>query len=204
MKVISSLFLFLTLGWFNCFGQLNKGTLLLGGNIRYTNKAVSDDDLRSVNNHEGNQKEFVVGPRAGIFLKNNLAVGLLLNYEHQKQRNWDEYNNLFYGSQTQILKLGPFIRYYHFIVPELAVFGQGAITYNYNFNSHDTFVFTANVSPGLTYFITPKLGLEMNLGGISYTRGVYKPNKEDRATSNLIDLQLISGLQIGGSFYLSR
>ncbi|MDQ3292663.1 MAG: hypothetical protein M3Q05_15360, partial [Bacteroidota bacterium] len=173
------------------------------GTVGYSRNAVSDEDL-TFDPSQVNQKGFSAGPQAGLFITNNLAVGLTVNYKHSKMRDYNSYDSSFQNTQSQTIAFGPFARYYYFIRPELAIFGQGAITYNHDFNEENYFGLSTNVAPGLIYFISPKIGLEMNLGGITYTRGVYKPSDDYRITGNSLELNFLNGAQIGASFYLSR
>lgn len=204
MKTIGFLMLLLTLGCLTSFGQINKGTLLLGGIVSFEKNDASKNDLLYSPNNQIVYKQFTFGPRGAYFLKTNFALGLLVNYEHNKTRSLDVVQGSISEGQTQTLAAGPFVRYYHFARPELAFFGQASATYSHNYNVQDYYGLTANLAPGLTYFISTKVGLEMIIGGLSYNRGVYKPDKNNKSTSSLLEARFINGSQIGVSFYLSR
>ena len=204
MKLVKYFILLLTVSSFNAFGQINKGTFLLGGTVRFEKNDASENDLRYSPSNQINLKKFTFGPRGAYFLRTNLALGLLVNYEHSETRGLDVEQGLIMNGQTQTLAVGPFVRYYHFARPELAFFGQASASYSHNYNAQDYYGLTANLAPGLTYFISSKVGLEMIIGGLSYNHAGYKLNEDNKSTSSLIDVRFLNGAQIGVSFYLSR
>jgi len=204
MKSVKYFILLLTFSSFNSFGQINKGTLLLGGTVSFEKNDASEEDLRYNPNNQINLKKFTFGPRGAYFLKTNLALGLLVNYEHTKTRSLDVEQGLIINGQTQILAVGPFIRYYHFARPELAFFGQASASYNHNYRVKNYYGVTANLAPGLTYFISSKVGLELIIGGLSYNYGIHKSDEDNKSTSSLIDARFMNGSQIGASFYINR
>lgn len=203
MKIVGFLII-LTFACFTSFGQINKGTLLLGGTVSYNKKDASKEDLIHSPNNQVDFKTFAFGPRGAIFVTTNLAVGLLINYEHNKYLHLDTHQGSISEGQSQTLEAGSFVRYYHFARPELAFFGQASATYNHEYNSSDNYGLTVNLAPGLTYFISSKVGLEMIIGGLSYNHDVYKPYEDNKSTNSLIDVYVMNGSQPGVSFYLSR
>lgn len=204
MKILGFLVFLLAFGCFTSFGQINKGTSLVGGTVSFEQNDASKEDLMYSPNNRIDYKNFKLGPRGAYFVKTNFALGLLVNYQHNKTRSLDVEQGIIFEGQSQTLEAGPFVRYYHFARPELAFFGQASATYRHNYRVKDYYGISANLAPGLTYFISSKVGLELLIGGLSYNHGAYKQDENNKSTSSFIEARFMNGAQIGASFYLNR
>jgi hypothetical protein len=204
MKLIGGIFLILFCSSLTSFGQIKKGTFLLGGTLSLEKNMVPENNFPDGQITEKKEKSFVAGPQAALFIADNISVGLSVNYEHTKLLRFDANQNIYYPERTQILSLGPLVRYYHFLNPDFALFGQAKALYSEDFNSRDYNQFTAAIAPGLVYFVTPKIGLELNIGGLTYEYAYSKASDDYTFSSHNVDLRLLNGMQTGISFYLGR
>ncbi len=205
MKLVGSIFLIFFWSSLTGFGQIKKGTFLLGGTLGLEKNRVPDNNFPDGQITEKKEKSFVAGPQVALFITDNIVVGLSVNYEHTKLLRYDADQNIYVPQRTQILSLGPMVRYYHFLNADFAVFGQAKALYSEDFNRRDYNQFTAALAPGLVYFVTPKIGLELNIGGLTYEYA-YSDRSDDGYTFTFqnVDLRLLNGLQTGISFYLGR
>ncbi|CAA9271855.1 MAG: hypothetical protein AVDCRST_MAG95-2801 [uncultured Adhaeribacter sp.] len=204
MKLIGGIFLILFWSSVTGFGQIKKGTFLLGGTLGLAKNMVPNNTFPSPQFTDEREKSFIAGPQAALFIADNIAVGLSVNYEHTKIRRFDAMQNIYDPIRTQTLSLGPLVRYYHFLNADFAVFGQAKALYSEDFNHRDYNQFTAALAPGLVYFVTPKIGLELNIGGLTYEYAYSKRPDDYTFTFHNVDLRLLNGLQTGISFYLGR
>jgi len=142
------LFIFIS---YSAFGQTEKGSKLLGGSFHLsTDKSDNSDRIYRV---------YAI-PNLGIFLKDNLAVGGVVNLGYSKS---DDTRDLNFG-------IAPFLRYY-FKLNKIWLFLQGQPGYYWSQSKSTSGEKSSNdylgigLGIGLTYFITDNIGIE---GILSY------------------------------------
>lgn len=205
MKLAGGIFLLFFFGCLTGFGQIQKGTILLGGTVRFEKNQLPDNRFPNRQNTEERAKVFGIGPQAALFVAPNVAVGFSTTYEHTNYRRLNAYDNSFYTEQSQTLSLGPFVRYYQFIDANFALLGQAAVFYSHDYNQRDLYQLTAALAPGLVYFATPKIGLELNAGGLTYAYYASNKNSDNRTfNARTVNLRFMNGAQISINFYLGR
>jgi len=171
MKKTLVLIAVLILGGTNVFAQTQKGDFLLGAgtslDFSFLSSQVSTDSYES-DKVKNNSFEFT--PRVGYFLANNLVVGIdFLTSNATEKEDGDRY-------KSNTFAIGPFARVYignKDVKPFLhAGFGFGKNTEEYN-SSYAGYsdekiksnLTTYDVGGGVSFFLTPKVALEV---GISY------------------------------------
>ena len=171
MKKTLLLLAVLLIGGANVFAQTQKGDFLLGAgtslDFSFLNSQVSTDSYES-DKVKNNSFEFT--PRFGYFLANNLVVGIdFLTSKASEKDDEDKY-------KSSTFAVGPFARVYignTNVKPFLhAGFGFGKNTEEYN-SSYAGYpddkvksnLTTYDVGGGVSFFLTPKIALEI---GISY------------------------------------
>ncbi|KAA3613923.1 MAG: hypothetical protein DWQ05_16755 [Calditrichaeota bacterium] len=97
-KLLICLLFFITSAVFSQ-PTLKKGMYTVGGSVSYTSETIEIDLSEDLSD---TQKLFIFSPRLGLFLKDHLFAGLLLNYS--KSSN-DEFSIRTYG-------IGPSMRFY--------------------------------------------------------------------------------------------
>lgn len=161
------LLLILTLGVSGANAQIEKGNVMVGG------------DIANLNVDFDNQTSMQLTPKAAWFIKDGLAVGAYAKFGFT-HINGQDGTNYTYG-------VGPWARYYFAIDNDAAVFkkfklfGDASVGFEGTDspNSH-TNGLGFGVGPGVTYFITPNVGLEASLkyngivgfGSTTYTNGL--------------------------------
>lgn len=140
------------------FAQTQKGQIQLGGTLNFTNQEIDQNESSNFN--------FV--PQVGYFLSDLTSLGINLNISSNnfKTPTADLDRNIF--------EFGVFARFHKSLADNFYIFLQPSVGFgsgeNDNINGGSTDLNTTNirVSPGALYFVTPKIALEMNVGGFSY------------------------------------
>lgn len=136
------------------FGQIQKGDIRIGGNLSISKSDNAGFDV--------NRFSFI--PQASLFLSENTSLGLTLGY-----------TSLTTGSgvneqKSDQFSYGVFARFYKSMGEKFYLFLQPGITLaNGDVNGTDLSSFSFNLTPGLAYFVSEKIALEMNAGGLFYT-----------------------------------
>jgi len=206
--------LFLPFGFIplTSLGQISSGITLLGGSLNYSfsnYRLNSDDDQVFKNNN------FAFSPKAGYFVSENLALGadLSINGGRIKNRSSIDFKQSGYS-------FGPFVRYYKFLGQKTALFGNAAFNYTSDktksLNSDQKFVpasshenIGAYITPGITYFASSKIGLEISLGYVGYTKTLTEQsmntaNYYKNSNSGFVKYYGLANSALGVNFYLGR
>src|SRR5690554_795490 len=177
--------------------QLQKGTVLISAEGNYQ-KSLNDNGP-TTNHTQSKAKNLNLGVSLGLALRDNFVVGVGLGYYRSvEDRSSQVFMGETISAElmeltTSSLMPSVFAGYYAPIMDRLYLstnlkLAYGNISSEYstfmafqsiswssssefrtaeNSNSSDLFVTT--LYPELTYFITPKLGLSLGLGGIAYS-----------------------------------
>lgn len=195
-SVLSTLLLGTTIG--AAQAQTEAGKLLLSGQVNYS-QSKNEFNSTSTNPtlplatlyHESKRASFSFSPQVGFFVADNLAigVGVSLNSDRVKE-NRNESGNPYtynYNSKNKGVTIGPFVRYYKMLGEKTGFYGQlaggyqhqtqenttnnsgnnGNNNYSYETKSNGSY---GNLVPGFVFFPTPKIGLELTVGSLSYSK----------------------------------
>jgi len=155
--------------------QIEKGSVLLGGNIGFGNSKNENSGIYK-------QNYLVINPTAGVAVKTNLVAGITVTYGHFKN-----FADSLTGPQDNTtLGSSIFLRRYFPVAKNFYVFGQGNLGYNhYHSKEENTDYFrdfvshavSIDVAPGLAYAVTKRFHLELGLGNLVEVR--YETSKLD-------------------------
>jgi len=153
------------------WAQTTKGSFAVGGGISYNSNSNTNEVQYKTNS-------FQFSPQAGYFVGDNFEVGLEFGLSTSKYGFEDDE-----PTKNNSLSVGPFARYYKFTSNDRFAFtaqagfsiGSGKITQP-NGNEQKSGNFGIYLSPGFTYFLSEKWGLDFQLQGISF--GTSDPNKD--------------------------
>lgn len=167
--------------------QIEKGDIQVGGTFQYSSSKVEGSF-----NQEA--QRFTITPRAGLFVSELTSIGLQLGYDNL---NIDD-------SKESIFSVGVYSRFHKPIADNLYIFFQPVIAIGTGSNDDqdaDISTFDFSFSPGITYFLTPKLAAEATFGRLYYSQ-----EKRENDTSNLDSTETGISLNpetltIGLSFY---
>jgi hypothetical protein len=154
--LIITLMLFSTLG----FAQITKGGIQLGGSVGFSGGNGSSS--------------FRLAPQAGLFVTDLTSVGLTMSYSS---------NSNFFG-------FGVFSRFHKKVVENFYFYLQPSISYlkgsseSGNSLGSELSILDIGIAPGVTYFLSPKFALGMNIGSLNYNSttnesGGVKTNREE-------------------------
>lgn len=214
--------------------QTSKGNFMLGGNVGYSFNQTMNNDTTPARHHTENAgSNFNGGLSGGYFIKDNIAVGVIVNYSNNSSRsqnlqmggtqlfiNQNDYSN-------DMVSGGMFLRQYKILgQSRFALFYQVNATYGIgtsltrqqsSFNGAITesvyrgrsSVLSVNVYPGLTYFVTKRIGIEATLGSVGYSYMKDNNNRSsglssERTTQNLNVNFALSSLSLGVRIYLGK
>lgn len=166
---------------FTTNAQTEKGRKLLGGSIGFvTQKTESSSKHSSTNLNAGSQ--------IGLFVANNLVIGTSLNYSYSKTKpvisNYFDGSNYYVSSISGNLSnsygITPYVRYYVNIIEKLKFYGQLNIGANFGTQqtidaqsntktkTNDFQLYSTSINPGLAFFATKKLAIELSFPLIGY------------------------------------
>lgn len=170
------------------FGQIQKGDIQLGGGLNYSK--LESNGFEATN--------FRLTPNAALFLSDKTSLGLTIGYQDQSNGS-TESNQFLYGVYARFHK-NVSDKFYLFLQPDITL-GTGTGTAPITNQEVDVNSFNFNLAPGIMYFLSEKVALEMSMGGIFYrnteTEGV---NEVDQYGLNFN----LSSLTLGASIYLRK
>ena len=173
------------------YSQTEKGKMFIGGQISLSGS--SNSRLDTLFGSSSNSVAFTFAPSFGYFIANNVAIGATVmfgtsnstqNFINQGAGGIPS-SKLTDKSTSLNLGFGGFACYYINITDKLKAYFNGGINYtnstskytniysNYPGNSSidqpQINTISLAVTPGLIYFITPKIGIETSFGNMSYS-----------------------------------
>ncbi|MFP8892403.1 MULTISPECIES: outer membrane beta-barrel protein [Chryseobacterium] len=180
--------------------QIAKGTTYLSGSVGYSQEETNNGNIKKEN--------FNVLPTVGYFVNTNLAIGLGVGYQTEKNTvtttatlpNTTIVNDKV--TKTPAFVVAPFVRKYWTLSDKLYFFGQLAVPMQFGKTETEdnTVTTTGNtvvtnststeakytkigvtVKPGLDYFLNKNWSIEATIGEFGYSN--YKP-KDGDATNN--------------------
>ncbi|MCD9615518.1 outer membrane beta-barrel protein [Chryseobacterium gleum] len=176
--------------------QIAKGTTYLSGSVGYSQEET--------NNGNDKKENFNVLPTVGYFVNTNLAIGLGVGYQTEKNTLTRTMGNTVSESVTKqpAFVVAPFVRKYWTLSDKLYFFGQLAVPMQFGKTENETNSVTTvgntvvtsststeakytkigvTVKPGLDYFLNKNWSIEATIGEFGYSN--YKP-KDGDATNN--------------------
>jgi hypothetical protein len=200
-KIVLSVILLLILVQ-SSFGQLEKGSFAVGGELGFGNSNTVANQQVPLFVPPGSytHKNFSIGlsPVVSYFVANRFSIGLITPYSYS--RTW----GMFPSSWTSNYSAGPSVRYY-FPFKTWALFSE--LSYYHGWQTSMEPVYYPGYSPstkvtarkdswslgaGLTYFITKNIGLE---GKLYYEQDKVHPSSYDPITTQSY-LNFRIGLQV--------
>ena len=155
-----------------CSAQINKGTILLGGDINFTAQTVEQSGI------SGTQKNsyLVFSPVLAKALKQNIFFGGSLSFSSGRSvnSNNDKLESNSYGAGVFMRKYKPVVKnFYAFLQAGLnANWGKSEIVAS-GLSYQQSFSTNINVTPGLSIGISKKIYLETgfaNVASLSFSR----------------------------------
>lgn len=191
---------FVLLSAFVAQAQIQKGDVQLGGSISYNSNESGGLD----------NSNFSFSPQAGLFVSETTSVGVILGLNSGTFNAFNQVNGNMEELTSNLFTFGAYARFHKPVVENLYLFLQPAVALGsgkieqINANDAETDTFGISVSPGITYFLSPKFALEMRLGGVNYSRVKTENNgAENTATAFSFDMDLAT-VGLGLNFYIRK
>ena len=173
--------------------QTEKGKTILGGNVSYDYSNVKDVD--------GSLQGFSILPSVGVFVSDNVAVGLGIGYA------WNQEDDGTDKSKVGEFSAAPYARLYKGD-GNFKFFGQLSVPMAWGTSKENdtklgnTERYGVELAPGFAYFPTEKIGIEFSVRGLYYQNSTLKPEGGDNVSTNSFGLNANSlAPKIGVQFY---
>ena len=169
----------LLIGTQGAFAQINKGQLLVGGNVGF----------QSMKQGDGSATNITFSPNAGYFFMNNLAGGARISFNSQKEEGDEDAFTVFTAA--------PFLRYYFMPAGKKlnifadAHYGFGSASYGESASINEF-----QIAAGPAVFLSPNTALEFALFYNSKGGEYYENGAGDRLST--------FGLNIGFQVHLGK
>jgi hypothetical protein len=191
--------------------QIKKGSLLLGGQIHYSNSS----NEYSPNQSEQTNHNTTFSVSVGKAFKENSVYGINLSYGNASSNNNDGNNN-YYKAKTNLYNAGIFYRKYKTLAKDFYLFGEAGASYSGSKNTqtdlsgnkvHITNTTGGQISlaPGISYQLLKKFQVEItfpNIAGVSYT--VSKSDQSSKQNNFTFNTSLnsfaLDNLEVGFRF----
>ncbi|HMP98361.1 MAG TPA: hypothetical protein PKC24_01180 [Cyclobacteriaceae bacterium] len=192
------------------FGQeyRNTTTVFETSTKSYEGGLGFDISNRTINNTRYNYFSASLYPSYGKFIRENLLVGVGINLGYGLQTTDNTNSDYFETTNSYNIGIRPFIKKYYNLAPGFFIYGQANARYNYgwlnsevedfNFNqsnSGNSHNFGMSISPGISFFISPKFAIESRLFGINF---FHTRAKDDFYSGDYSATNLSVGAGIGG------
>lgn len=177
--------------------QINKGTILLGGNIGFSTNKAKDTTLEN--------NSVSIFPAIGVAIKQNLIAGISLGYGHYKNDltagSYSQSENKSYGATIFLRKYVPLGKGFYLFGETGLNYQSSSYTYTYKDPSSPPQEsrsknqnININLYPGLSYAVSKRFQLEIGLpqlANLGYS-------KSTNITNDVIDTEA-SGINFNAS-----
>lgn len=178
--------------------QIQKGNIQLGGTLGFNTTEVDGS----------NRNIFNFAPRAGWFVSDNTAIGLISTITSVNNDVFDPNSASIVKQKSNSFQIGAYARFHKNVVENLYLYLQPSLSFGSakselnGVETGDSSIMSLQLAPGMTYFLSDRFALEMNLGNLGYQR-----NKTDigntEQVANTFNLNLnLSSFGLGMSYYI--
>ena len=215
----------------SAYSQTEKGKMFLGGQFSLSGNTNSMSD--TLNRYDNHTTVLDITPNFGYFIADNLALGVSLDFGVNNSNNHFENSALSLShtkngsnDNTYIYGIGGFARYYVNITDHFKFYTNFGLNYSLQLNKRTSFdnypgdlnspstkyyqeyqlsLITLEITPGLVYFVTPRIGMQAAFGNLNYThsssKDITSSNDDYYSSSNYgINLNPLT-LSLGLNYY---
>ncbi|WP_125185197.1 hypothetical protein [Botryobacter ruber] len=198
-------------------------------------KGIPSNNVIALNKTTNKQQHLYLAPSFGYFITENLEVGVAFQFQNRTHitNNHFTYSreelSRPYRKKVQVYSFSSYIEKYFFMSEKfafLAIASAGFNQYNdeskhsgFNFDENGSIqlleqsvtsknrIYSAALSPGITYFVSERINLRAILGGLRYIRDEHtnKYNFESSYKTNQLILSLSpQDFNVGMGYFFSR
>jgi len=198
--------------------QTQAGSIFMSTSLSWNNTENTFPQTNSsgtLGSREEKNSNFSIQPMIGTFVSDNLALGIFANYEQTRNEVIYPEISYSYSNKMKAFTVGPFIRKFFPLNEKFALYGQGNIGYNHRSTRYEPEVtgsifsttsksngLMAALKPGIVFFASNKIGVDLSVQGLQYSIGKVKNSSE-----SFSDLEAgfnLPNLNIGLNLYLGR
>lgn len=198
--------------------QLQKGTKYVGATISFNGNHQSFDYTPDVTNNTSKFSTFNVNPsfQFGKFVKDNRMIGIGIGTSMAFSKSKSSYSGQDHLSKSDNIayNLSPYIRQYKSLSPKWAIFLNSSVNLAYlhfkNTNDgeakkNDGYSAGLYVTPGISYWITPRFALQTDLNFLSLSAGYgHLPTAKNFYFNSAVTTGLTSYFSVRASWYLQK
>jgi outer membrane protein len=188
---------FIAIAWLVCtsiMAQPAGGKFFIGGHLSLYG-TVDKSKNGNTTEKDGSTAYFTIMPLAGYFLNDRIAVGAGIGFDSQINKDPQSATE---KSTTSKMVFTPFGRYY-LISGTGGIFAEASMGFSFGTNktftndvvdTENVFGFSALLSPGVYYYITPRLSLEAKFGWFGFMSDVTKMGNDQKDIHNTFGFDL--------------
>jgi len=168
--------------------QTSKGTVTLTATVGNYKSTGSGDKEEYGALYKLEEYNYTLAPSVGVFIKDNLELGASLYINNYGSESLTPSSATIHNVKEEILRTNyrVYARQYKFLTEKVAVHGMvsaGYVKDKQDYESHhkglhtqsfyrnDTHSsFAAALSPGVSYFVSKRVGIGLNFGALTYSR----------------------------------
>lgn len=167
------------------FAQIQKGDVQLGGNAGFLKSDTGNSE----------QTTFTLAPKAGFFLSDLTSLGFTLAYQNREVNN----------SNSNLFQIGAYSRFHKMVSEQFYLYLQPSLSFGFGKNdgtNADITTFDIGITPGMTYFLSPKFAVEMNVANLFY-RSEKEEVANNEQTNKIYGLNMnLNSIMLGFSYYI--
>lgn len=182
--------------------QVKKGNFLIGGNVGVSTSTTKPDG----SDNKITNTSFGISPKAGYALSDKWMIGVFVGTDFGT--NKEKVGTVETKTQHTEFTPGVFVRNYHNLGDsKFAFFGEANVGYGFRTNKTNGTetakinTISANLLPGISYFVTKHFVLEGSFGGLNYSNISHEAKPSGAKTkTNSFDLTFTKEINVGVSF----
>ncbi|GLU51753.1 hypothetical protein [Dyadobacter frigoris] len=196
--------------------QLQKGTKYVAATINFNGSHLAIDNLSSPGDTKYNTFNLNPSFQFGKFVSENkmIGIGIGTNLIFQKVKDTYSGQESEYMNNSLRYNISPYIRHYKSLSPKWAVFLNSSVvlsyihfksTYNGEPRKTDGYSAGLQLTPGISYWITPRFALETDLNFLSLAAGYQQyPTSKSLYFNSAVTTNLTSYFSVRASWYLQK
>ncbi|MFT2011248.1 outer membrane beta-barrel protein [Pontibacter sp. 13R65] len=213
MKKLWIMLLLAATGTTMAYAQTEQGNMVISGSIGGSFSSNKIEDIDFPGGFTSKSTGIRIRPSFGYFIQEGLEVGLstLIYFSKSNDMNGGAehvYHNRSFG-------FAPYVRKYFVLSDKLMAHGTGSISADFNSNwverpsdknleKNKSTSLGVFLYPGITYFVTEKLGITATLGQLGYKRDIPKKGEGRVVNQNIIADVSLNSLTLGINYFITR
>ncbi len=178
---------------FTALAQTEKGKWVVGTSMELsTYKSTDPNEV-----YPNKEKYIQFNPEMGYFIKDNLALGLLIEFQNAKYQ--DTNNDV---SEYSGFLIGPSAKYYFPLAQRFKFYSALAVPFgtiirkNTGYSDEKTQTMRVELTPGFTFFPTNKIGIEFGLGRLRFESSKTGEEKTNGFTFGVLGNHMSFGVKL--------